>query len=236
MELNKKGISLIVITVSLVIILTMISVVTFSLIENNNNAKKLEFSNELNMVQMAVDVYYNKNGRYPVEQSIVISNVDDIIKNEQFKKEKEGSSGFIFDIIDYEEAGILNLKYGNRKNGTDDIYVVSSLTGFVYYAKGLKIGNYVYYRIDDILSNTSDNEVYSNIGISFFEYDDGKVDIKIPKSYQEINVYADNVTVTTSKEVGEYIVYTCNIKSKPYTLMVKYKENNIAKETSYLVD
>ena len=65
MKFNKKlGISLIIISVSVIIILIIISVITFSLIENNNNAKKLEFSQELSMVQMAVDVYYNKNGNY----------------------------------------------------------------------------------------------------------------------------------------------------------------------------
>lgn len=242
MKFNKKlGISLIIISVSVIIILIMISVITFSLIENNNNAKKLEFSQELSMVQMAVDVYYNKNGSYPIEQSITISDVDPTLASEQFKYEDRQSNVYRFDIIDYDKIDISNLKYGNKKNGVDDVYIVSSKTGLVYYAKGVKIGNSIYYRIDDILDSTNEDMMYSKSGISFFEYAEDSLEktvtIKVPSSYKNITVLADNTNVGDYTQNNEYYIYTYKtLKDSIYTIRVKYLDGTTQKEIKYLVD
>ena len=242
MKFNKKlGISLIIVSVSVIIILIMVSVITFSLIESNNNAKKLEFSQEISMVQMAVDMYYNKNGSYPIEQSIFISNVDESISSEQFKYENEESNKYKFDIIDYDKIDISNLKYGNKKNGVDDVYVVSSKTGLVYYAKGVKIGNSIYYRVDDILGKTNEDIIYSKSGISFFEYTDDSLErtvtIKVPNSYKNITVLADNTSIGDYTQNNEYYIYTYkSLKDNVYTIRVKYLDGSTQKEIKYLVD
>ena len=57
----KRGISLIVISVSAIVVLTLLGVITFSLIETSNKAKKIQFAEEIEMVQIAVKSYYNIN-------------------------------------------------------------------------------------------------------------------------------------------------------------------------------
>ena len=43
----KRGISLIVISVSAIVVLTLLGVITFSLIETSNKAKKIQFAEEI---------------------------------------------------------------------------------------------------------------------------------------------------------------------------------------------
>ena len=86
---------------------------------------------------------------------------------------------------------------GNRGVGktSDDIYTISTKSGIVYYAKGLKIGNITYYTLTDELKNLlnynqKSNSVLTSKAIIFEtstnEWSNSKISckIKIPKEYE----------------------------------------------------
>ena len=234
---NKLGISLIVISVSALIILTMLSVITYSLIENMNKAKKIEFAQEINMIQMAVDSYYDENNSYPVGQTITLSGMSDTVKQEQFIDEEHKTQGYVFNIINYDEIGITNLKYGDSSRGTNDIYVVSTLTGKVYYALGVSIGDKIYftasYDILNLINGEENNGIndYTSKAILYVENlkNDGSKDItiKIPKEDSVVSVKADSTTINlpTNQTDSKYYLYNYNAV-KGCTIIVQYKEEN----------
>ncbi len=225
---DKRGISLIALVASVAITAALLTSVTLSGINTANNAKKIAFGTEINMIQNAVDAYYTKNNAtFPVKDAIVISNV-----NEQFREEVENNKITLYQI-DYDKIGINSLKYGRNENGDYDAYVVSRKTGIVYYAMGIKIGDKTYYSLTDDIKNilnynSGKNTV--NSPVILFEASttewtnkDVVLNVKIPIKYT-INETENSDLVFKTKGLvyNEYLVN----KSGNYILNIKYKDNN----------
>ena len=239
----KKGISLITISVSILILLVLSTVVVVSLTSNYNKSEKVELANELDMLQIAVDNYKLNNGSYPItDESIVISNVSESIKNTQFIGEKEQSDNtYLFSTIDISKLGIKSLKNGT---GTDynDKYVVSVDTGKVYYAKGKQIGNDKYYGLGEelagiveaknTLEKNSDNPVKFEDKLI-----DNKLNLKayVPKIYTVQSVTYENNTVNLKATEDLYYVYEVEVTTIG-TLTVNYNYNGETKVSKYSVD
>lgn len=235
---GKEGISLIVLSVAALVIITLTTVITYSLVNNHNKAKKIEFAQEINMLQISVDSYYGLNKMYPSKNSVTISNISDEAKSQQFI----GETQYTFSVIDYEKIGITSLKYGNSKNGTNDIYVVSEETGKVYYAAGLVIDNKIYFTINSELSNLLNGESKQEINVGdqiifseeMLNATIKKVTVKIPKSYTNITVKAENSPLTEYIDDSNYRIYSKE-SSDEYTLTVTYTYNSQNKTSRYLV-
>lgn len=245
----KRGISLIVISVSAVVVLTLLGVITFSLIETSNKAKKIQFAEEIEMVQIAVKSYYNINKEYPVTQNIMVSN---ILQSslDQFEGEIKNDGEYVFSIIDYSKAGIKNLKYGNSKGSADDVYAVSLQTGKVYYAKGLKIGSKVYYtrtdEISNLINDTSklNSDEYTRKAILYNEQEievkngstrdvQKRITLQVPKVYEQISVKVNsNATpINSSTQNENYYIYIIDVDTVS-TIFVEYNfDGNKLKET-----
>ena len=193
----KRGFSLIALAVIIIIILVLSTSVVIAANSTINNSKKLAFGTEIKLVQDSVSAYRAKNdGNFPVEQSIVFdysslkkdsSKIQFTKNNEKIENEKY----IVLYEIDYSKCGLESLKYGNGKDGSNDIYAVSLETGIVYYIKGLTIGNKEYYTLTDEIKNLMNMgwEQDSNSGIIFeptttsWTKDAVGISIKIPKQY-----------------------------------------------------
>ena len=227
----KRGISLVSLVVIITITLTLITTLTVSGINTANNAKKIAFAMEIQMVQDAVNSYYTKNDVYPSKNAMQIS-LSGLTANDkaQFSDETITSNQISVYEIDYSLVGLTDLKYGDLSNGTNDIYVISQKTGKVYYAKGLKIGNARYFTVTDELKNilnynSGKNEQHVNDAVIFdtstTEWTNSSitVKVKVPTTFTSVTVTPSSSS--TSTETG-YKVYNLTI-SQNTTINVKYK-------------
>ena len=153
----KKGITIITLIIMVVVMIILTTTVTITGVQALNNSKKLKFASELVFMQETIDNYSKENsGDLPITGSeITNSNLP------------EGQ----YYEIDTSLLGIIETTYGRKlNNDTNDIYVISKADNKVYYLKGLKIGNKVYFTLDDELKNIinyTDTKIVSKDGIIF---------------------------------------------------------------------
>lgn len=152
---KKSGISLIVLVLTIAIMLILSTVITVSAGNIVENVKKEQFAKEIYEVQNVVDKYKFENNDYPYiynenEKKQITINIQDSI--EQFQDEEIIDNFVTLYQINLPEAGIENLSRGVEKEGeVKDVYAFSSKTGKIYYIKGIKIGDEVYYTLTEDL-------------------------------------------------------------------------------------
>ena len=174
----KKGISMIVLLITIAVFLILVTVVTISSNKILNNTKKKQFAREIYEVQNLVDKYKYEKEEYPytilddnTNESISID-ITDEIKN-QFENENiTEDNKVVLYSIDLNKIGAENITRGIKNNNNlNDIYAFSNKTGIVYYTDGYKVGNNTYYTLTDELkgqigygkdtSNISNSKVIS---------------------------------------------------------------------------
>ena len=174
----KKGISMIVLLITIAVFLILVTVVTISSNKILNNTKKKQFAREIYEVQNLVDKYKYEKEEYPytilddnTKESISID-ITDEIKN-QFENENiTEDNKVVLYSIDLNKIGAENITRGIKNNNNlNDIYAFSNKTGIVYYIDGYKVGNNTYYTLTDELkgqigygkdtSNISNSKVIS---------------------------------------------------------------------------
>lgn len=243
----KKGVSLAALTATITIMIILISVVTISGSKMLNNTKITNFATEIKTIQQAVDTYLLKNpDEYPVSNSIILdlSNVSsenrlqftdngDVIVNDSIS---------LFEI-DYNKIGYTDLKYGNKKDGENDIYVLSGITGKVYYAKGFKVGSEIFYTLTSGLEKALEYKTTNSIvdsGNTVISYEQESIDsnqekvkVKIPINYivNSVKVGESNYSATTS---DEYNIYEVTGLSGDVIEIIYTDEDN-TKYTSYTI-
>ena len=176
----KKGISMIVLLITIAVFLILVTVVTISSNKILNNTKKKQFAREIYEVQNLVDKYKYEKEEYPytilddnTNESISID-ITDEIKN-QFENENiTEDNKVVLYSIDLNKIGAENITRGIKSNNNlNDIYAFSNKTGIVYYIDGYKVGNNTYYTLTDELkkiigygkdnSNETDSKIISEI-------------------------------------------------------------------------
>ena len=249
MKRAKKGMSVIALVGAVAIILILLTTVTTSGINTAHNAKKIAFGSEIKMIQNSVDTYYSSNNaRYPVTENAYELNFSNASsKNKKIFQDNEGSDKTSFTVyeIDYDAIDVSDLTYG-KKNTEDDIYVISRMSGKVYYLKGLKIGNEIYYTVTDdinnLLSYNSEKNTVNSPIIKFepstTEWVNNDIEIKvtIPETctlksakYDDNLVTLTDSKLTVSKNGTLTVTYTENL-SPTEEKQAKYIVSNIDKE------
>ena len=245
----KKGIAMVTLVVVIAVMLILVSVITISGINASNTSKKITFAAEIKMVQESINSYRTNNNEVPVTDFIVIdlSNAsEEVIRQFEDNLEEIVDNKVKLNKIDYTKLDFSSLSRGLSES-EDDIYVVSSKTGIVYYAKGLKIGNNTYYTLTDELNTLinfnnksdeiiADNAIICETSTTDWTNENVKTLIKVPKEYTNVVVSVGENKVNNNIVEEKYNVYdieiieNCNINIS-YT----YKTNEI-KNSSFSVN
>ena len=238
----KKGISLVImlVTIAVILILTTVTVVTGSNIYNNT--KKVKFASEISYVEEIVNTYrLNNIGRYPSSNTIYIdcSRIKSIDLNEQFNNENILTDDTLaLYKIDFSMLNPHELMYTDiNSDSGDNVYCISPTTGRVYFLQGVKIGRKTYYTLTDDLKKSinyvEDNNV--NDGIIFLDDYKGNLKIKIPDEYTDINITSSNGEITVTQDsITEYKIYNVSYTTGSL-ITVSYKKDNVLKELKYNV-
>ncbi|MBR1884527.1 MAG: type II secretion system protein [Clostridia bacterium] len=244
----KKGISLVALVITMVIMLLLASSVTVAGFGAFNNSKKIMFATEINMVQEACNSYKSENqGNFPVTDEIQlnISGVSSKARS-QFANENVVSNTITLSKVDYSKLGITSLRYGTSAEGQEDIYVISKSTGKVYYAKGLKVPGNTYYTLTDellqLLNLDSDMTIESNIifATSETEWTSENVvtTVKVPKIYTGVTVSVLNKEGSYTRNESSsdtYARYVIDDIDSNYVVIVYYSYNGENYEKTFTV-
>ena len=150
---RKKGISLIVLSITIVVMIILASTIIVSYNGILEDTLKKDFANEIYSIQKLVEQYKFLNNEYPISEEHIldINQIEEKYRFE-FEKEKIIYNTIKLYVIDLSKCDVQNVKRGNGKI-KDDIYVVSKETGQVYYMMGVKISDMKYYTLIDDLKN-----------------------------------------------------------------------------------
>ena len=238
----KKGISLVVmlVTIAVILIITSVTVITGNSIFNNT--KKVKFASEISYVEEIVNTYrLNNNGNFPSSKMIYLdsSKIKSNDLNEQFKDESiaEDKSIMLYKI-DFSMLNPHELTYTDiNSDSGDNIYCISPTTGRVYFVQGVKIAGKKYYTLTDDLKKSinyvEDNNV--NDGIIFLDDYKGNLKIKIPEKYAEINITSSNGEITVKQDsINEYKMYNVSYTNESI-ITVSYEKDGKSKELKYNV-
>lgn len=215
----KKGITLITLTVVITVMLILTTTITITSVNAMNNSKKMKFASELLFMQETIDNYKDLHeGNLPIKGAEITN--ENLPSDEYYE-------------IDMSLLGLIETTYGrNLNNDINDIYVVSKSDNTVYYLKGLKIGNDIYYNLNDELKriiNYTDTRISSKDGIIFTSSDlnytnkEITVKVQIPLEYSEVSVLSQNIQITDFSTEGNYAVFTIS-KSDNFDVIVNYNK------------
>ncbi|MDF2866521.1 MAG: hypothetical protein K0R72_1339 [Clostridia bacterium] len=235
----KKGISLLALVATIVVMAILLTTVTISGIATVNNANKMAFASEVSLLQESTDAYITKNnGEFPISNSIGLD-ISGVTPNSiiQFDSEVKTNNKIVLYQINYELLGLTSLKYGVGKNGPEDTYVISKDTKKVYYAKGIPVGNKTYYTLTDDLKSLINYEVagtspITKDGIIFIPSNlnwtkvNVTTQVKIPKNYLSKTVTANSIEVPVTTTDASYDIYDITGIVGNYTVVANYAVNN----------
>lgn len=157
---SKKGITMVSLVITIVVMLILVSAIVLSTDFAIKSTNKKDFSKEIYQIQNLIKVYKVKNSKLPVTSDVTIDiNEIPIDSKSDFSDEQGFDTGtVILKEIDLNELGVEDAKLGYKKEGEKDFYAISEATNKVYYVAGKKIGNTVYYTLND--------ELKKQIGVS----------------------------------------------------------------------
>lgn len=154
MEEKKKGISLLALSITIVIMIILASTIVISYSSILQDTLKKDFASEIYSIEKLAQEYYFMNQEYPVSDPYILSlsSIQEEFRD-QFEKEKIEGDRITLYQIDFVQCGVENIKRGHRAS-EKDIYVISKITGKVYYINGITIEQIRYYTLTEELKNS----------------------------------------------------------------------------------
>lgn len=252
--MDKRGMSLITLTVTIAILMLIASVVVVSGISSVESAKKTSFAIELKNIQEIVDEYISKTDEpIPIIKTITLntSGVDSDVIIAQFSDEEIDANILKLDVIDLFKLGIKDIKYGKGETSLD-YYAISNTTNKVYYPAGIKAGGKVFYTLTSELNKVLGRNDFSATTKKAVAFEGApnkwtstavQIKVKIPEEYTVNSITAtESVVISTSSLITnpdgtKYNLYTVNTTNiiKNYTITVVYTDNSTEKTAIYKV-
>ena len=234
---SQKGISLIALTTTILVLAIVTSIVVYN---SKNNImikqyKKLE--NDIDVLNNKVGMYYLKNGELPIcmrSDRTYIEYNDNRTEEEQkynkFKEDKHQNDNDKYFILDLNKIDGISLNYGADFYNIDqtytnlgycpDLYVINQQSHRIYYVKGIDMG--IERAADGSLSN---GKVYYTVGEN--------VEIPLYKSIKYIKDLTDLKEVRKNVNEGSQtykdwiLIQTQNIKMNGEEQMHIHLRGNI---------
>lgn len=157
----KKGISLIALLITILVMMLLATVAVLSVHNSVDNTNIIDFMSDLQKIQDETQSYHILQGKYPTidNKEVMTQNeifaVTDSDKRDNLRAEMEQNKDYVengknkFYTIDLSKINVTQTKRGIRRDSDEkDIYLISELTGKVYYLNGLETKDNVYFSIN----------------------------------------------------------------------------------------
>lgn len=146
----KKGISLIVLSITVIVLIILGGIVAISSVDVIGDAKKSKLQIDIAQLESLMNTYkIRKNGNIHFEK--VELNMENFSAEElkQFSGETTQNNKLELYVIDLYEIDAEAVNYGNLEKGPNDRYLYSINTGKVYYERGLNNNGVIYYYVQN---------------------------------------------------------------------------------------
>ncbi len=141
----KKGITMSVVLVAIVIMMLIISAATVVGTNAVSTANFEEFKSIISRVSDDINEYYVKNDELPVKNEIVAT--ASLPQDMQSALSKNGDLDDKLYVVDMSKINDATLKKGRGTIESQDVFLVSETKQNVYYLKGYKYKSVVYYTM-----------------------------------------------------------------------------------------
>lgn len=153
---NKSGISLIVLSIVLMVLVMLSGVIVYIGYDIMVTAKNTVFAKDIQTISDAISEYYAVNGSAPILNSGLeitsekyIENIGTLVGekaqkalNDEFIINNDQST--VFYEVDMSKIGIEDVKYGIKSN-ENDLFLISSNSNVVYYYVGYENNSGIYF-------------------------------------------------------------------------------------------
>ncbi len=120
--------------INVIIYIAIFLVMMFTIIFYTKNGLSISKLNnmykDIEVLEDQVSVFYINNNNLPIKNDVI-----------DFKNSINPNDNDIFYEIDLEKLENINLSYGNKKNGNNDIYIINEQSHTIYYLEGILYNN-----------------------------------------------------------------------------------------------
>ena len=188
MTKNNKGITMITLIVTILLML-IIAGVTINQSVKNIEARKIDsLYADLELLEDKVNTYYLNNGSLPIKEEFKGS--------DNFKSVRNVNDNNVYYVIDISKLEGVSLSMKLDFTG-DDVYIMNEKSHTVYYPKGLTIDNETYYTLPKQYSKIITNEPsvdengLADKDTTIKAEDDPDIQIVIPKGFAPVILQTD---------------------------------------------
>lgn len=158
---NEKGVSLISLAVTVIIIVVITNMLLYNLRDNLKVEKLKNMQNDISNLRDKVELYYAKYGEIPANKDIEYTNLDNLKNNGIISTAVDTGKFYIIDLEylenltlnygrDYERyksiKGIEDIEERNKQiNQLTDIYIINEESHNVFYVQGILVDNEIFY-------------------------------------------------------------------------------------------
>jgi Tfp pilus assembly protein PilE len=257
---KNKGISLLVLVITIAVSLILLSTVVISTASAIDNATVVAFAKDLKTVSDAVENYYITNSTIPkidatnLMSSSQVKGLVDTNKLNTFQTEIDlnlDTSCEEFYQVDLNKLNVNKTPYGSKLNGNNDVFVVSVPNLNIYYLKGINAKGTSYFSLSSKLigvtnlakesTDTSTTEVISSAGISVTKINGftNKMGINVKTNLAsgevlKINPFGVDVTLSSTVGVNDISFNKLSDLTGIFTVTDDTNFNNLAKENKII--
>lgn len=184
---NERGITLIVLIITIVVLAILIGVA----VKNINIGTDIKQYNymcaDIELIESKIMSYYNDKGRLPTQGEAF--NAKSVLGTQASSRDNDN-----YYQIDLRKLTNVTLNYGggniediNNLQGNEDVYIINEQSHKVYYLKGVKFENTIYYAAKPVAGDTGE-----------------------PHTHTLELVTATEATCTTTGNIEYYVCSGCN--------------------------
>lgn len=217
---NSKGITLISLIITIVILLIISNAIIYSVKDNLGIEKLKNMQNDIENLSDKISAYYNQYGTLPIIDG-EYTNTKEIEKAGLINKNVDKGNFYIIDLSALENLTLTygkdfkNIKNTSDKNTLKDIYIINETSHNIFYVKGIKSDGEMYYT-----NYTADQVDKEAVDIKYVD------NIKIPDGYTYIGKTENNEIQIKDNENNIYIWTNVNeiITSVPEGININTNE------------
>ena len=159
MKNNKRGASVLNISIAVMVMLIILSTITFSALNRLSTQKLDNMYNDIRMLKEKVEIYYLKYGKLPIlEEYTAISSIPSSVLNIN-----DNDKYYIININALENLTI------NTPIDEESFFIINEQSHTIYYPKGIKLEGQMYYRLPEEYS-----KIYTQAELDEIEIEERK--------------------------------------------------------------
>lgn len=207
---SKKGVTMVALTITVTVLIIITSITLANMKDYLQNQKRNGLYNDISNLKTKIDTYYMEHNEIPVlGKYCTKTELESIlIANDAGNIDLDSGDNDNYYVIDLEKLDNVTLNYGKEystwTSGTtiQDLYIINEKTHQIYYPKGIKFQDEIYYY-----------------------YGINKSTVTIPDIESSINI--GNINITLNNE--EYIVAAEGKRSLTLNLSISSATEDITK-------